>query len=185
MIAARASVPMLISPSVLADAVLHTSSDAIVASDKDGIIQFWNAGASASSATRAAMQWGSLWTLSFQSGCERATGKAIVRSWRQGKAGRATAMSLLYQASERTEPASRSNSRSVPVRDETSQMIGMVAIMRDVTTRFEEMRVLRQKIGAANKLPAKCVPAVRCKTWPISSSRSDIQHGRSTTSLVC
>jgi hypothetical protein len=30
----------LISPSVLADAVLSTSSDAIVVSDKDGIIQF-------------------------------------------------------------------------------------------------------------------------------------------------
>jgi|RhiMethySRZTD1v2_1073278.scaffolds.fasta_scaffold85064_1 PAS domain-containing protein len=36
---------MLISPSVLADAVLRTSSDAIAASDKDTIIQFWNAGA--------------------------------------------------------------------------------------------------------------------------------------------
>jgi hypothetical protein len=32
-------------------------------------------------------------------------------------------------------------------------MIGVVAIMRDVTARFEEMRALRQKIAAANKLP--------------------------------
>jgi hypothetical protein len=31
---------MMISPSVLADAVLCTISDAIVASDKDGIIRF-------------------------------------------------------------------------------------------------------------------------------------------------
>jgi PAS domain S-box-containing protein len=30
---------------MLADALLCTSSDAIVASDKDGIIQFWNPGA--------------------------------------------------------------------------------------------------------------------------------------------
>ena len=35
----------MISPSVLADAVLRTNSDAIVASDKDGIIRFWNPGA--------------------------------------------------------------------------------------------------------------------------------------------
>ena len=42
---ARANLPMLIPPSVLADAVLHTNSDGIVASDKDGIIQFWNPGA--------------------------------------------------------------------------------------------------------------------------------------------
>ena len=32
-------------------------------------------------------------------------------------------------------------------------MIGMVAIMRDVTVRFEQMRALRQKIAAADKLP--------------------------------
>jgi PAS domain S-box-containing protein len=36
---------MMISPSVLADAVLRTNSDAIVAADKDGIIRFWNPGA--------------------------------------------------------------------------------------------------------------------------------------------
>jgi hypothetical protein len=32
-------------------------------------------------------------------------------------------------------------------------MIGMVAIIRDVTARFEEMRALQRKIAAANKLP--------------------------------
>ena len=36
---------MTISPSALADAVLRANSDAIVASDKDGIIKFWNPGA--------------------------------------------------------------------------------------------------------------------------------------------
>src|SRR5581483_5341436 len=36
---------MTISASVLADAVLGTSSDAIVACDEDGIIRFWNPGA--------------------------------------------------------------------------------------------------------------------------------------------
>ena len=41
----------------------------------------------------------------------------------------------------------------VPVRDETSRMIGMVAIMRDVTVRFEEMRALRRKVTEAAKLP--------------------------------
>ena len=34
-----------LSPSRLADAVLSTVSDAIVAADKDGIIRFWNPGA--------------------------------------------------------------------------------------------------------------------------------------------
>ena len=38
----------------------------------------------------------------------------------------------------------------VPLRDETGQMIGMAAIMRDVTIRFEEIRALRQKLAAAS-----------------------------------
>jgi PAS domain-containing protein len=36
---------MMFSPSLLADALLRTKSDAIVASDADGIIRFWNPGA--------------------------------------------------------------------------------------------------------------------------------------------
>ena len=36
---------MMSSPSVLADALLRTKSDAIVASDAAGIIRFWNPGA--------------------------------------------------------------------------------------------------------------------------------------------
>ena len=35
----------------------------------------------------------------------------------------------------------------VPLRDEAGQMIGVAAIMRDVTVRFEEIRALRQKLA--------------------------------------
>ena len=38
----------------------------------------------------------------------------------------------------------------VPLRDEAGQMIGMAAIMRDVTIRFEEIRALRQKLAEAS-----------------------------------
>ena len=36
----------------------------------------------------------------------------------------------------------------VPIRAEDGRMEGMVAILRDVTHRFEEMRALRREIGA-------------------------------------
>jgi hypothetical protein len=47
---------MMVSTSVLADAVLRTNSDAIVASDKTGIIRFGMLERSASSAMRAVMR---------------------------------------------------------------------------------------------------------------------------------
>ena len=43
----------MISPSGLADAILSTVSDAIVAADEDGVVRFWNQGRNASSGTPA------------------------------------------------------------------------------------------------------------------------------------
>jgi PAS domain S-box-containing protein len=144
---------MLISPSVLADAVLRTSSDAIVASDKDGIIQFWNAGAER--------------IFGYTSG--DAMGKSLdiiiperlrARHWRGYRQVMATGESRYGHGDVLAVPGMRKDGTRVsleftivPVRDETSRMIGMVAIMRDVTARFEEMRALRQKIASASKLP--------------------------------
>ena len=144
---------MLISPSVLADAVLHTSSDAIVASDKDGIIQFWNAGAER--------------IFGYTSG--DAMGKSLdiiiperlrARHWQGYRQVMATGESRYGHGDVLAVPGIRKDGTGVsleftivPVRDGTSRMIGMVAIMRDVTARFEEMRALRQKIASASKLP--------------------------------
>jgi PAS domain S-box-containing protein len=36
----------------------------------------------------------------------------------------------------------------VPLKDVAGAMVGMVAILRDVTARFEELRALRQTAGA-------------------------------------
>jgi PAS domain S-box-containing protein len=143
---------MLIPLSVLADAVLHTNSDAIVASDKDGIIQFWNPAAERI----------------FGYTSVDAIGKSLdiiiperlrARHWQGYRQVMATGESRYGQGDVLAVPGIRKDGTGVsleftivPVRDETSQMSGMVAIMRDVTVRFEEMRALRQKIAAANKL---------------------------------
>jgi PAS domain S-box-containing protein len=144
---------MLISPPVLADAVIHTSSDAIVASDKDGIIQFWNAGAAR--------------IFGYTSG--DAMGKSLdiiiperlrARHWQGYRQVMATGESRYGHGDVLAVPGIRKDGTGVsleftivPLRDETGQMIGMAAIMRDVTSRFEEMRALRQKIASASKLP--------------------------------
>jgi PAS domain S-box-containing protein len=39
----------------------------------------------------------------------------------------------------------------IPLRDESGKMIGMAAIMRDVTKRFEETRALKRKLADAAK----------------------------------
>ena len=37
----------------------------------------------------------------------------------------------------------------VPLKDEIGRMVGMAALMRDVTKRFEEMKALRRQLAAA------------------------------------
>ena len=39
----------------------------------------------------------------------------------------------------------------VPLRDETGELTGLAAIMRDVTRHFEEMRALKQKLAEVTK----------------------------------
>jgi PAS domain S-box-containing protein len=37
----------------------------------------------------------------------------------------------------------------VPLKDEIGRMVGMAALMRDVTERFEKMKALRRQLAAA------------------------------------
>ena len=39
----------------------------------------------------------------------------------------------------------------VSLRNETDELVGLIAIIRDVTKRFEEIRALKQKLEAASK----------------------------------
>jgi hypothetical protein len=42
----------------------------------------------------------------------------------------------------------------VPLKDEQEQMHGLAAVMRDVTSRFEEIRGLKQKLAEATAPPS-------------------------------
>lgn len=142
----------MISPSVLADALLRTNSDAIVASDKDGIIRFWNPGAER--------------IFGYMSGDAIGQSLDIIiperlrsRHWLGYRQVMASGESRYGHGDVLAVPGIRKNGGRisleftiVPIRDETGHMIGMGAIMRDVTTRFEEMRALRRKITEAAKV---------------------------------
>ena len=140
---------MMISPSVLADAVLRTNSDAIVAADKDGIIRFWNPGAERIFGHASGDAIGQSLDIIIPE-------RLRARHWRGYRQVMATGESRYGHGDVLAVPGIRKDGGRisleftiVPLRDETGQMIGMAAIMRDVTSRFEEMRALRQKLAAA------------------------------------
>ncbi len=138
---------MDISP--LAAALLQSTADAVIATDREGAITFWNPGAvrifgfTASEATGQSLdliipenQRARHWTgyrEVMKTGQSRYSGGDILAVPALHKDGRRISLEFTI----------------VPLKDADGGMTGMVSVLRDVTARFEEMRALRRKAAAA------------------------------------
>ena len=136
---------------MLARALLGTSSDAIIAADKDGVVRFWNPGAERI----------------FGYTSEDAVGQSLdiiiperlqKRHWdgyqqvMEGGESRYGHGDILAVPGIRKDGAGISVEFTiVPLTDEAGRLNGVAAIMRDVTKRFEEVRALKRKLADAAK----------------------------------
>ena len=128
-------------------AILQASSDAIVATDRAGIITFWNPGA----------------TRIFGFASSEAVGQSLdiiipenlrKRHWDGFHQTMATGTSRYGDGELLSVPGLTKAGRRISVeftiailRDEQQAPAGTVAIMRDVTQRFEELRELRRRLA--------------------------------------
>lgn len=131
----------------VADAILSTAADAVIASDSEGIIRVWNPGAERV----------------FGYSADEAVGRSLdiitperlrERHWEGYRKSMATGESRYGEGALLSVPGIRKDGRQisleftiVPLRDEQGAMTGMVAVMRDVTIRFTELKVLRQRLA--------------------------------------
>jgi PAS domain S-box-containing protein len=135
----------------LAEAILETQSDAILVADRDGVIRLWNPGA--------------VRIFGFTS--EEAVGQPLdliipenLRARPQEGFNRVMAGGATRYGSGDilAVPALTKGGRRISVeftiivlRDSDNAMTGMAAILRDVTSRFEEMRSLRRRVAELDK----------------------------------
>ena len=135
----------------LAEAVLATRSDAIVAADREGIIRFWNPGAERI----------------FGYSRSEAIGRSLdiviperlrERHWDgyrhvvEGGESRYGQGDILAVPGITKDGAGVSLEFTiVSLRDRSGRLTGLAAIMRDVTKRFEEMRALKRKLAEMAK----------------------------------
>jgi len=135
----------------VADAILSASADAVVASDSEGIIRIWNPGAERI----------------FGYTSDEAIGRSLdiitperlrKRHWEGYRKTMATGESRYGEGALLSVPGVRKDGRQisleftiVPLRDEQGAMTGVVAVMRDVTIRFTELKVLRQRLAEARE----------------------------------
>jgi PAS domain S-box-containing protein len=138
-----------------AERLVSAMPDAVVYADAEGVIRFWNGGA----------------TRIFGFGESEAIGQSLdiiiperlrARHWEGFRATMRTGQSRYSEGQLLSVPAIRKDGTQisveftiVPFTGETGQMIGIAAVMRDTTARFEELRALRRQIaGLAPKSQA-------------------------------
>jgi len=125
-------------------AVLESAAEAIVYSDREGAIRYWNAGAERIFGFTAAEALGQSLDIIIPE-------KQRPRHWEGYDAVMATGQSRYGSGDLLSVPALTRDGRRisveftiVPLKDERGAMLGMAAILRDVTKRFEELKALRR-----------------------------------------
>ncbi|HEU5273910.1 MAG TPA: PAS domain S-box protein [Xanthobacteraceae bacterium] len=138
-------------PDLVAHAILSTPSDAIVAADRDGIIRVWNPGAERIFGFAAADAIGRSLDLIIPERLRQ-------RHWDGYRHTIATGQSRYGEGDVLAVPALRRDGSTisveftiVPLKAATGEMTGIVAILRDVTQRFQETRALKRKLAEAEK----------------------------------
>src|SRR5439155_19239573 len=134
-------------PSGLGDALLKSGSDAIIATDRDGRITFWNPGAERI----------------FGFTAEEAAGQSLdlivpenlrARHWAGFRHTMETGTSRYGHGDLLSVPGLTKDGRRISVeftivllQTEQREVTGIVAIMRDVTKRFAELRDLKRELA--------------------------------------
>jgi len=138
-------------PDLIAQSLLVTRSDAIIAADVNGIICFWNPGAERIFGYLRGDAIGRSLDLIVPERLRQ-------RHWEGYRATIATAKSRYGEGEVLSVPALHKDGTTVsveftiiPLKNESGAMIGMAAIMRDVSKRFEEMRTLKRRLAEATK----------------------------------
>lgn len=134
----------------LTDALLDNASDAIVATDTDGVITFWNPGAARI----------------FGFSAKEALGQSLdiviperlrARHWEGFRHTMATGESRYGHGDILSVPGLRKDGTQISVEftigvmTDNGRRVGLAAVMRDVSKRFEELRALRKQVAAMPK----------------------------------
>ncbi len=133
----------------LFESIVREAADAIVYADAEGAIRFWNTGAERIFGYAAPEAIGQSLDLIIP---EKLRG----RHWEGYRQVMQTGRSRYGAGDLLAVPAQRKDGTRVsveftivPLRDGGGQMLGMAAILRDVTQRFNEMKALRDQLAAS------------------------------------
>ena len=135
----------------LFESIVRNAADAIVYADKDGIIRFWNGGAERIFGYAASEAVGQSLDLIIPERLRARHWEGFRYVMQTGKS-RYGAGDLLAVPAQRKDGGRISVEFTiVPLHDAAGRMLGMAAILRDVTQRFNELKALKEQLAAAQR----------------------------------
>jgi PAS domain S-box-containing protein len=142
---------MTLSEADFASTLVRHAADAIVYADAKGVIRFWNDAAVRIFGFAASEAIGQSLDLIIPENLRKRHWDGFDQTMRTGES-RYGAGDLLAVPALRKDGARISVEFTiVPFHGDDGKMVGIGAIMRDVTKRFEEMRALRKQLADAQR----------------------------------
>ncbi|MFD1530049.1 PAS domain S-box protein [Pseudonocardia aurantiaca] len=138
----------------LARAIMETPSEAIIATDQDGLITFWNPGAERIFGHPAAEAVGQSLDIIIPERLRAAHWKGFSDVIRTGESRYGTGEVLSVPGIRRDGERISLDFTIVMLNGADGSIVGMAAIMRDVTARFEELKGLRRRLRELEQTPA-------------------------------
>jgi PAS domain S-box-containing protein len=121
--------------------------DAIIYADAEGFIGFWNRGAERIFMFEEAEAMGKSLDIVIPENLRKRHWDGYAETMRNGKTRYGAGDILAVPALRKDGTRVSIEFTIVPFRDAAGRMVGIAAILRDVTKRFEEMKALRQQLA--------------------------------------
>ena len=128
--------------------LIREMPDAVVYADGEGVIRFWNAGAERIFGFGAAEAVGKSLDIIIPQGLRARHWAGFEETMRTGDSRYGAGDLLAVPALRRDGTRLSIEFTILPFRDAAGRMLGIAAVLRDVTKRFEEMRDLRRQLAA-------------------------------------
>jgi PAS domain S-box-containing protein len=142
-------------PSGLGEALLNSGSDAIVATDREGRITFWNPGAERMFGFTALEAAGQSLDLIIPENLRARHWAGFRHTMETGESRYGDGDLLSVPGLTRDGGRISVEFTIVMLRGEQQDVTGTVAVMRDVTKRFEEVRALKRKLAESGQAAPK------------------------------
>jgi PAS domain S-box-containing protein len=128
--------------------LLREAPDAVIYADPQGLIQFWNTGAERIFGFSEAEALGRSLDLIIPENLRNRHWDGYATTMRTGKTRYGSGDLLAVPALRKDGTRISIEFTIVPFKDDNGTMVGIAAILRDVTKRFDEMKALRKQVAA-------------------------------------